>query len=87
MKVFAVQTKEELFDTWKKFIVDKNLTDFIHVFDPIHLNNLKEQFDITATPVIYLLDKDKKIKGKKLSHDQVVEIIEKLESIDKDLKK
>lgn len=83
VKVYAVQTKEELFDTWRKFIVEKKLTDFTHVFDPIHLNNLKEQFDITATPVIYLLDKDKKIKGKKLAHDQVLEIIEQLEKIEK----
>lgn len=83
IKVYAVQTKEELYDTWKKFIIDKKLTDFIHVFDPIHLNNLKEQFDITATPVIYLLDKDKKIIGKKLAHDQVAEIVEKLESLEK----
>jgi peroxiredoxin len=87
VKVYAVQTKEELYDTWKKFIIEKKLTDFTHVFDPIHLNNLKEQFDITATPVIYLLDKDKRIKGKKLSHDQVVEIIEKLESIEKAMNK
>jgi peroxiredoxin len=87
VKVYAVQTKEELYETWKKFIIEKKLTDFIHVFDPIHLNNLKEQFDITATPVIYLLDKDKRIKAKKLSHDQVVEIIEKLESIDKSMNK
>lgn len=82
VKVYAVQTKEELFETWKKFIVEKQLNDFIHVFDPIHLNNLKEQFDITATPVIYLLDKDKKIKGKKLNHDQVVDIINNLEAIE-----
>jgi peroxiredoxin len=85
VKVYAVQTKEELYDTWRKFIIDKKLSEFIHVFDPIHLNNLKEQFDITATPVIYLLDKDKKIKGKKLSHDQVAEIIENLEKIESNL--
>lgn len=83
VKVFAVQTKEDLFDEYKKFIVDKKLTDFIHVFDPIHLNNLKEQFDIVATPVIYLLDKDKRIKGKKLAPDQVVDIINNLEQIEK----
>ena len=87
VKVYAVQTKEELFESWKKFLVEKKLTDFTHVFDPIHLNNLKEQFDITATPVIYLLDKEKKIIAKKLSHEQVVEIVQKLESLEKDLKK
>jgi thiol-disulfide isomerase/thioredoxin len=83
VKVYAVQTKEDLFDDWRRFIKEKELTDMIHVFDPIHLNNLKEQFDIVATPVIYLLDKDKRIKGKKLAHDQVVDIINNLESIEK----
>jgi len=83
VKVYAVQTKEELYDTWRKFIAEKKLTDFVHVFDPIHLNNLREQFDIVATPVIYLLDQDKKIIGKKLASDQVVEIIQKLEEIAK----
>ncbi|MCC6370435.1 MAG: DUF5106 domain-containing protein [Bacteroidia bacterium] len=82
-KVFAVQTKEELFDSWKKFIVDKKLKDFINVFDPIHINNLKERFDIQGTPVIYLLDKDKKIIGKKLATENVVEILQKLEEIEK----
>lgn len=85
-KVFAVQTKEELFTTWKKFVVEKNLSDFINVFDPIHLNNLKETFDIQGTPVIYLLDKDKKIKGKKIASDQAVSIIKKLEEIEINLK-
>lgn len=87
VKVYAVQTKEDLFETWKKFLIEKKLTGFTHVFDPIHLNNLKEQFDINATPVIYLLDKDKKIKGKKIGHEQVVEIIENLEMIEKNAKR
>jgi len=82
VKVFAVQTKDELYDEWRKFIIEKKL-DFIHVFDPVHLNNIKEKFDIDSTPVIYLLDKDKKIKGKKLSADQVIEVIKNLESIGK----
>jgi len=83
VKVYAVQTKEELFDSWKKFLVEKKINNFTNVFDPIHLNNLKVQFDITATPVIYLLDRDKGIIAKKVSHDQVLEIIEKLEGVSK----
>ena len=84
-KVYAVQTKEELFNDWKKFISENNLKDFIHVFDPVHINNIKETFDITGTPVIFLLDKDKKVKAKKLAADQVVDIIKNLESAEKNL--
>ncbi|MDI1355234.1 MAG: DUF5106 domain-containing protein [bacterium] len=83
VKVFAVQTKDELFDTWRKFIIEKKVTDFIHVYDPIHLNNLKERFDIYSTPVIYILDKDKKIKAKRLGAEQVVDYLKYLESTDK----
>jgi thiol-disulfide isomerase/thioredoxin len=86
-KVFAVQTKDELFDTWKKFIIEKKLNDFIHVFDPVHINNLKERFDIYSTPVIYILDKDKKIKAKRLGAEQVVDMLKTLESIDEQNKK
>ncbi|MEI6019565.1 MAG: thioredoxin-like domain-containing protein [Bacteroidota bacterium] len=82
-KVFAVQTKDELFNNWKKFLVEKKLTDFIHVFDPIHINNLKEKFDIYSTPVIYILDKDKRIKAKRLGSEQVVEMLKTLELIEK----
>ncbi len=83
-KVFAVQTKDELYDSWKKFIIDKKLNDFIHVYDPVHLNNLKERFDIYSTPVIYILDKDKKIKAKRLGAEQVIDMLKTLESIDKE---
>lgn len=87
VKVYAVQTKEELFDTWRKFIIDNKLTNFINVFDPIHLNNLKERFDIYSTPVIYILDKDKRIKAKRLDSEQVVNMIKMLENVDKNSKK
>lgn len=83
-KVFAVQTKDDLYETWTKFIVEKKLNDFIHVFDPIHINNLKERFDIYSTPVIYILDKDKRIKAKRLGAEQVVEMLNTLEAIDKE---
>ena len=83
VKVYAVQTKDELFNDWKKFIVDNKLNDFVNVFDPIHLNNLKERFDIYSTPVIYILDRDKKIKAKRLSADQVVDLLKNFDAFDK----
>jgi thiol-disulfide isomerase/thioredoxin len=84
-KVFAVQTKED-YEAWRKFIVDKKL-DFINVFDPMHLNNLKERFDINSTPIIYILDREKKIKAKKVGSDQVVELLEMFEKMEKEQNK
>ena len=87
VKVVAVQTKEELYKEWKKFIVENKLDNFYHLFDPIHINNLKEKFDITATPVIYLLDQDYRILAKKIEETAVADIIQRLEEIDKNRKK
>jgi thiol-disulfide isomerase/thioredoxin len=83
-KVLAVQTKDELYEGWKKFIIEKKLTDFMHFFDPIHLNNLKVNYDIYSTPVIYVLDKDKKIKAKRIGAEQVVDMLNSLEAIEKE---
>jgi thiol-disulfide isomerase/thioredoxin len=82
LKVFAVQTKDELFDSWRHFIIDNKL-DFIHVFDPVHINNVKEKFDVTSTPLIYILDKDKKIIAKKIAAEHVVDLIKSLEKSEK----
>lgn len=76
-KVLAIYTKDE-FEKWRKFVIDKKL-DFINLYDPVHINNMKDKYDIIATPVIYVLDKDKKIKGKKLSAEQVPDLLEMLE--------
>jgi thiol-disulfide isomerase/thioredoxin len=87
VKVFAVQTKDDLYDDWRRFIVSEKLKDFIHVYDPVHINNLKEKFDIYSTPVIYVLDRDKRIKAKRLGAEQVAGLIETLEAMEKNKKK
>lgn len=73
VKIFAVYTQHE-YDKWRKYLIENKL-DFINVYDPVHINNIKTKYDIFSTPVIYLLDKDKKIKAKRLSVDQAVEMI------------
>jgi len=81
-KVFAVQTKDD-YEPWRKFIIDQKL-DFINVFDPVHINSYRTKYDVEATPVIFLLDRDKKIKAKKVGVKQVVELLEIFEKIEKD---
>ncbi|HEY1054981.1 MAG TPA: thioredoxin-like domain-containing protein, partial [Emticicia sp.] len=61
VEVMAVYTQHE-YAKWKTFIKDSKL-DWINVADAVHLNNLKEKYDIFSTPVIYVLDKNKVIQA------------------------
>jgi len=82
VKVFAVYTQHE-YDKWRKYLIENKLGDFINVWDPVHINNIKTKYDIFSTPVIYLLDKDKFIKGKRLDVNQVGDLIKAYESQEK----
>ncbi len=83
VKVYAVQTKDDQFEPWKKFIITHQLTDFMHVFDPVHLNHVKDKFDVISTPLIYILDKDKKIIVKRIATEQVVDFIKSIDKTEK----
>jgi len=86
IKVYSVQTE---FDKkkWKEFIVNQGIGDWINVGDilkdpdgnPAASSDWRDQYDIYSTPVIYLLDKDKKILAKRISFKQISKIIKRLE--------
>jgi len=73
-----INYKENL--AWKKFIADKHLTDWTHVYQTeADLNKeisagkpstIRQLYDVYKTPTFYLLDKDKKIIAKNLSIEQ-----------------
>lgn len=78
VQVFSVYTMTE-FDKWRKYIIENKL-DFMNVYDPIHLNNVKNKYDIFSTPKVFLLDKDKIIKSKHMPVDKIPELIKIHES-------
>ena len=80
-KVFSVQTKDD-FETWRQFIIEHKL-DFINVYDPVHLNSFKDKYDVQSTPIIYILDANKRIKAKKVGIDQLIELLLIFDKIDK----
>lgn len=84
IKVYAVYTQHD-YEKWRKFIIEKKY-DFINVYDAVHINNIKTKYDIFSTPKIYILDKNKLIKSKGLSHDQVPNVIKMLEEMEKNKK-
>ena len=77
LEVFAVYTQHE-YDKWKTYIKEQKL-DWINVADAVHLNNLKEKYDIFSTPVIYLLDKNKVIQAKRIGAEQIEDVITNME--------
>lgn len=83
IKVFAVTTEFDK-EEWVKFINEKNTKNWINVGDiqkdeegnPMASSDWRDKYDIYSTPVVYLLDSEKKILAKRISYDQIVEIID-----------
>ena len=85
IKVFGVYTQHE-YEKYRQYIIEHKL-DWINVYDGVHINNIKEKYDIYSTPVIYVLDKDKRIKAKRIGTEQVRDIIKQMEKEYKQAKK
>ncbi len=69
---------------WTNFINQFNLDSWVHVYysketDKLRTNagipGYSQLFDVQSFPTLYLLDKDKRIIAKKISEDQVDEIL------------
>lgn len=73
VEVFAVNTDPNV-NEWKKYIIEHKL-DWINVMDQQNVTGFHTIFDIYSTPVIYLLDENKKILAKRLSVDQLEEFL------------
>ena len=65
VEVLAISTKEDL-PKWKEFLQEKGLHDWINAADPENKTGFRVLYDIYSTPVIYLLDDNKVILGKRL---------------------
>lgn len=63
---------------WVDFVKEKKL-DWINVADPYRISNFRSEWDIQSTPQIYILDKDKMIKAKRLGAEQIEDFILQLE--------
>ncbi|MFP4662796.1 MAG: thioredoxin-like domain-containing protein [Bacteroidales bacterium] len=63
--VFAVYTQVDK-EEWTEFIYDKEIDELIHVWDPYGRTNFRNNYDIYSTPVIYILDDEKRIVAKRI---------------------
>jgi peroxiredoxin len=74
IEVFSVGIESDI-EEWKKFIREHKLK-WINVSDLYNNTNFRNYYDIYSTPVIYLLDADKKIIAKRLDTEKVRNFIE-----------
>jgi thiol-disulfide isomerase/thioredoxin len=83
IKIYAVMVDGGK-DNWSRYIRENNLNDWIHVYQTTAQQDLdnkagkpgfRQLYDVYQTPVIYLLDSDKRILAKKLSYLQVDEVL------------
>ncbi len=82
VEVMAVYTQIKR-EPWEKFIEEKDITDWINVYDKYQLTNFRMLYNVYATPSIYLLDKNKKIIGKKLNFEQVEKFLINIDKLRK----
>jgi len=76
LKVYAVCTELEK-DKWINYM-DKHQYNWIDVADFELRSPFRELYDISSTPKVFLLDKDKKIIAKKLNHEQLDKVLERM---------
>lgn len=82
VKMFAVRT-EGTDQQWKDFIKKNNMDEWTNVYDEDHTSDYRSKYNVYSTPIIYLLDEKKIIRGKKLDHTNILSVIEMLERKEK----
>ena len=74
-EVFAVYTQTDKKE-WSEYIYEKNFDSWINVWDPYNLTNFRFFYNINSTPVMFLLDENKKIIAKRISAETLKNILE-----------
>lgn len=74
IEIFAVCTTAER-DKWEKYISENNLT-WINGWDPERRSNFGFYYNVSATPLIYILDRNKTIIAKKIGVEDIGPFIE-----------
>jgi len=74
VEVFAICTQTDKVK-WEKYIQDNKL-DWINGWDPQRTSNFDYYYNVTATPGVYILDRNKKIIAKKLSVEDIGSFID-----------
>lgn len=85
VKIYGVLTETKEQPKWREFINKYNLQSWINVYQTGEQKKINEEakkpsykqlYDVTQTPTLYLLDKDKHIIAKKLTLQQMDDVLQ-----------
>lgn len=83
IRIYAVLSENQ-HGPWLNYINDHNLQDWVNVYETKEMADansaqqkpgFRQLYDVTMTPTLFLLDKEKRIIGKKLNWKQVNELL------------
>ncbi len=79
INIFGVCADHD-YEEWQKFIIKNQLnTSWIHAKDPEDKSNFRSIYDVWSTPIVYVLDKNGIIVGKKIDHKNIITLINNLQ--------
>lgn len=81
LEVFAIGIESDI-DLWKNYIKEHNLK-WINVSDLYNNTHFRNYYDIYSTPVIYLLDDQKRIIAKRLDTEKLRDFIDNYRKLQK----
>ena len=73
--VSLTETAEE----WKKYLIEQKLPWRLNLYDPLNETNFRQYYDVYSTPVLYIIDKDKKVIAKRLAAGDIKGFMESYE--------
>jgi len=75
--VFAVCMSDD-HEKWAEFVEEHQLAGWHHVWDVPHRSLYRFKYNVRSSPMIYLIDKEKKIIAKKLDNENLVMLLNTL---------
>ena len=76
VKVFAVHTDNK-YDQWLEAISKYNIEDWVNAYNKENATLFKIDYNVTQTPMLYVLDQHKTIISKNIGIEQVVDFIQR----------
>ncbi|MGV3600935.1 MAG: thioredoxin-like domain-containing protein [Dyadobacter fermentans] len=74
IKVMAISTEHNV-EEWKTFIKTYHMEELINGFDALNQIDFNRKYDVVTTPMIYILDKNKKIIARKMPVEQLEDFL------------